>query len=171
MSDFIKELNPVARKPHKCMYCGCTIEPGTRYERQTLKYDGTIYDWICHEECSHVANILDMFDQVDDGLSGDDFNELLNDYINEEYRDPETDDLPEHIQKMTPLERVQMVKNDYYRPQFEIRRVRPIIFNYLKKVHTYKQTLSEYEEKLYQRYCTRYVELLYELEGGAHYDL
>lgn len=75
----LKTLEPIARKEHKCMYCGGAIKKGEKYERGTYLNDGYIYDWIAHISCTDLASELNMWDNVDGGLSEDDFREFIND--------------------------------------------------------------------------------------------
>ena len=83
----IKDSHPIAKKEHICELCGCTINKGQKYYRQTNVYDGRIYDWVEHEECREIASELDMFGECDydEGLSSDLFKEILNDYIYQEH--------------------------------------------------------------------------------------
>lgn len=78
----IKETHPIARKEHTCMLCGCTINVGERYVRQTI-FDGCeIYDATCHEDCVGLAYKLDI-DDDGDGISQDDFQAAIDDYLSE----------------------------------------------------------------------------------------
>ena len=45
----LRNVQPTARKEHKCEYCGGIIHVGEKYDRQTNVFDGHIYDWICHK--------------------------------------------------------------------------------------------------------------------------
>lgn len=82
----IKESHPIARKEHICELCGCKINKGQKYYRQTNVYDWRIYDWIEHEECREIASELVVYDECDDeGLSPDCFKEILNNYIHREH--------------------------------------------------------------------------------------
>lgn len=47
--ELLKESHPIARKEHRCMFCGCIIPKGERYRRTTNKYDGDIYEFVTHE--------------------------------------------------------------------------------------------------------------------------
>ena len=91
----LTELNtsyPTARKEHKCMWCGCTINVGEKYERQTLKYDNQIYDWVAHLECAKITGLLNMFDDCyGDGLNENDFQESIQQYLYEYHYNEETD--------------------------------------------------------------------------------
>ena len=82
MTETIKELHPVARKPHRCDWCGGIIEKGEEYVRNTLKYDNEApYDWCSHKDCEEIVRVLDM-SQVcadSDGISADDFEEIVYD--------------------------------------------------------------------------------------------
>ena len=71
-----------ARKQHVCDFCGLLIEVGTIYELQVNISEGILYSWKSHLSCNEIAGELDMFDDWDDGLTGEGFKE----YIQEEYR-------------------------------------------------------------------------------------
>ena len=104
----IKESHPIARKEHLCEFCGCKINKGQKYYRQTNVYDGCIYDWIEHEECREIASELDMFGECDsdEGLSSEGFEEILDNYIHREHYDDITDDIAEDWQGLTIYEEV-----------------------------------------------------------------
>lgn len=112
MPDILKELTPIARKEHICMYCGCKIAVGEKYQRDTLIYDGTIYDWVAHTDCHSIASELDMYDWVDDGLSGEDFREYVDQYLYDNYYDEETEDVREDILSMSFIEKVRFILSE-----------------------------------------------------------
>lgn len=88
----LNESYPTARKEHKCMWCGCTIEVGEKYERQTLKYENQIYDWVCHLECREVAVLLDMFDyDYGEGIDGEHFIEYIQEWLFDKHYNDETE--------------------------------------------------------------------------------
>ena len=64
----LRDKTPVARKEHRCNFCGGVISVGEKYNRQTNVYDGRVDDWVSHCECSKLACELDMFDDCDEGL-------------------------------------------------------------------------------------------------------
>lgn len=104
----LKESHPISRKEHICELCGGKINKGQKYHRQTNIYDGCIYDFISHEECSQIAFELDMYDNCDseDGLSPDYFKDILDDYIHQEHYNDFTDDTAEDWQYLTRYEEV-----------------------------------------------------------------
>lgn len=104
----IKDSHPIARKEHICELCGCKINKGQKYYRQTNVFDGRIYDWIEHEECREIASKLDMFGECDsdEGLSSEDFEEMLDEYIHQEHHNDITDDIAEDWQNLTRYEEV-----------------------------------------------------------------
>ena len=108
MPTTLKESHPIARKEHLCGLCGCKINKGQKYNRQTNIYDGYIYDWIEHEECCQIASELDMYDECDydEGLSSDCFKEILDDYIHQEHYNDFADDIAEDWQSLTRYEEV-----------------------------------------------------------------
>lgn len=88
----LKIAHPIARKEHKCMYCCGTISVGEKYERQTNKYDGQIYDWVCHLECQEVAGLLNMFNyDYGEGINGEDFIEHLQEWLYDKHYNDETE--------------------------------------------------------------------------------
>ena len=82
MPTVLKETHPTARKRHFCGLCGCAIEKGQKYTRQTCA-DGDIYDFVAHEECCGVAVELDMYNEccAYEGLTSEIFCEFIEDYI------------------------------------------------------------------------------------------
>lgn len=77
----INFTTPKARKNHICDYCNDTIDKGEVYNSQTNRFEGDIYVWKAHINCSEIASLLNMHDECDDGVTADDFSE----YINNEY--------------------------------------------------------------------------------------
>jgi hypothetical protein len=60
----LSETFPVAKKRHRCIWCGQHIEPGEKYRRERSVYDGSMQDFAWHPECA---------DDQQEGLrSGDD---------------------------------------------------------------------------------------------------
>lgn len=52
MSDFHAEpTSPIAKKEHRCIYCGGPILIGERYMQQEGFYDGEPYRSRYHDEC------------------------------------------------------------------------------------------------------------------------
>lgn len=89
------ELNrsyPTARKEHKCMCCGGVINVGDKYERQTIIYDGQIYDWVCHLECQKITGLLNMFDYCnDEGVTADYFQWSICEWLHDHHYNDESD--------------------------------------------------------------------------------
>lgn len=104
----IKESHPIARKDHICELCGCKINKGQKYYRQTNIFDGRIYDWIEHEECREIASELVVYDECDydEGLTPDLFKEILDNYIHQEHYNDFANDTAEDWQNLTRYEEV-----------------------------------------------------------------
>lgn len=104
----LKESHPIARKEHLCELCGCKINKGQKYHRQTNVYDGRVYDWIEHEECCQIVSELDMCSECDcdEGLSSDYFKDILNEYIYQKHYNDSADDIAEDWQSLTRYEEV-----------------------------------------------------------------
>lgn len=71
MPDLISQQDRKARKAHTCSYCNGTIKKGEIYEHSKLAYEGEIYEWKSHKDCSMVAN--ELWEFID--MTGDDFSE------------------------------------------------------------------------------------------------
>ena len=62
-----------------------------------------------HEECSHIASELDMYDECDyyyEGLSADCFKDILDEYIYQKHYDDSVDDISEDWKRLTRYESV-----------------------------------------------------------------
>lgn len=93
MPEVLQEKSPIARKEHRCDYCGGTIHAGERYKNQTLVYDGTVYPWKSHEQCYSLTSYIEY--DPDYGISEDDFQSWVNEYVAENHFDKEKDDIAE----------------------------------------------------------------------------
>ena len=104
----LKETHLIARKEYLCELCECKINKGQKYNHQTNIFDGCIYDWVEHEECSQMVSELDMYDgcDYDEGLTADRFKDILNDYIYQKHYNDFTDDIAEEWQNLTRYEEV-----------------------------------------------------------------
>lgn len=95
----LKTTHPVARKVHHCNFCYGKINLGQRYIRQTILFDGDIYDWLEHEECNEICCELDMWADCDSdyGISSEQFQETIDqaiyDTFSEEEMESEWDNL------------------------------------------------------------------------------
>lgn len=70
----LSKKDVLARKNHRCDYCGLPIETGSLYERTGLIYDDGPYTWKSHKHCEDFAHDFNFYDDIDDeGLSGDSF--------------------------------------------------------------------------------------------------
>ncbi len=100
MIKVLRNKTTIARKEHRCEFCGEVIHVGEKYYRQTNVYDGCIYDWVCHCDCLQLACELDMFDDCDEGIDGDGFINSLNQYVHDNHYDD----------KILALSRYELVK-------------------------------------------------------------
>jgi hypothetical protein len=53
----LSESWPIARKQHRCIWCGQHIEPGEKYRRERSVYDGEMQDHKWHPECDADAAV------------------------------------------------------------------------------------------------------------------
>lgn len=67
-SDFYVNTHPTARKPHRCMMCRRSIDPGEQYRRGAGMDGSTAWTWIECAHCSALAGYLtSQDDYYDDG--------------------------------------------------------------------------------------------------------
>lgn len=66
-----------ANKEHRCNFCCEKIRQGETYVTSTHKQDGTVYDWKTHKHCSEIADRLKMYEDCDEGLTDEGFQESI----------------------------------------------------------------------------------------------
>lgn len=66
-----------ANKEHRCNFCCEKIRQGEIYVTSTHKQDGTVYDWKTHKHCSEIADRLKMYEDCDEGLTDEGFQESI----------------------------------------------------------------------------------------------
>lgn len=109
MPELIRKSKPIARKEHRCMWCGGVIPVGEMYERTVLKYDGYVYEWINHLQCRELAGSLDMFYECgNEGLGEEYFKECIDNYIWEHHQNENDEidegwDLPTYYEKVLKI--------------------------------------------------------------------
>lgn len=91
--DVLEQKTRTARKEHKCNFCGETIHVGEKYDWQKNVSEGSIYEWKAHLSCCSIASKLSMYDYADEGVTDDDFKEMINEEYNR-WRDPNEKILP-----------------------------------------------------------------------------
>lgn len=66
-----------AAKEHRCNFCGEKIHKNEVYLKSTYVADGGLYDWKTHKRCADLANKLKMYEDCDEGVTQDDFVEIV----------------------------------------------------------------------------------------------
>lgn len=66
MSDFGEYAYPVARKNHRCEWCGESIPAGEKYVRYVGMWESEFQNWAMHQECHDAAS---MSDDIYDGFA------------------------------------------------------------------------------------------------------
>ena len=103
----LKETRPVANKEQVCNWCGSKIVKGEKYNRQTILFDGSIYDWVSHLDCLELTGLLNMFDyDYGDGINEDIFKECVEEYIYEHHYDNDLDDIEKEWQNLSLYDKV-----------------------------------------------------------------
>lgn len=73
-----------ASKDYICNYCGGKINKGDEYNYQNNKYADELYTWRTHNMCDVLASHYNMHDYADEGLTGDDFQEHIDEIYHDE---------------------------------------------------------------------------------------
>jgi hypothetical protein len=73
----LSEKVQTARKKHICNFCGLPINPGEKYEAQFIENCGDAYPCKTHPSCSALADKLDMYSLCDEGVTEDNFYEIV----------------------------------------------------------------------------------------------
>jgi hypothetical protein len=63
--DTIKDEMVKARKPHRCIWCGETIEKGEVHQSRAYRFDGEFMHDRLHVECKEA---MDKADFIEDGF-------------------------------------------------------------------------------------------------------
>ena len=79
----LSQRKPKATKGHVCDFCYDKINKGEVYENSTNVYEGVLYTWKTHHRCSEIASKLKMYDDADEGVTGDMFIDYINDYYSD----------------------------------------------------------------------------------------
>lgn len=95
----LRDKNVIARKHYKCMLCNGNIEKGEKYNRQTIIYDGEIFDCNCHIHCISLIPLLEM-DGPDDYIYEDDFIDSIREYAKENHPDWDLNDIAKCARKI-----------------------------------------------------------------------
>lgn len=85
MIERIKRRTPLARKSHGCQFCSSlAIQAGQAYVRDTLVYEGRVYDWVACCACDQlVVEVCDWSGGYgDDGIGSETFFEWACDNTN-----------------------------------------------------------------------------------------
>lgn len=85
MPELLRERRPRSRGRVRCSLCHARIPAGMVYQRDTIVYDGCVYDWCECPACEPVMSHLVRIDwRDDDGITVDDAIEWAMYYASEE---------------------------------------------------------------------------------------
>lgn len=106
----LRNATPVAKKEHVCNWCGSNIIKGEKYNRQTILFDGRIYDWVSHLDCLELTGLLNMFDyDYGDGINDETFRECVDEYIYTHHYDTDSDDIEKEWDNLSIHEKVKKI--------------------------------------------------------------
>ena len=103
MATLLKDGHPIARKEHQCPWCAHVIKPGEKYYRQTVAYDGSVYDNISCEECNEIFGFLWEYWELEDLTGSEEFMERIWDVLGDFMSKEEIRKLNNHEQVLEVL--------------------------------------------------------------------
>lgn len=68
-----------ARKDHCCDFCGYKILHKEKYIKSTY-VDDIVFDWKTHKYCDKLSHTLNMYEDAYEGVSMNDFQEIVSDH-------------------------------------------------------------------------------------------
>lgn len=71
--EVIRTKIKIARKEHRCSFCGCKISKGEQYRHSTNKCDGSLYVWRAHLHCQTLCGEIWNYVDPDEGMTSDQF--------------------------------------------------------------------------------------------------
>jgi hypothetical protein len=77
MTLILSDSDPIARRDHRCIWCGETIVKGEKYHKQSGRFDGDFYVNKLHAECQSAMSELCNIDRY----------AVLRDWINRVLKD------------------------------------------------------------------------------------
>lgn len=80
--EILRQSKPKSKKEHTCDFCIEKIEKGKVYNSDTISHGDEFYTWKTHLKCAIIANKLTMYEDSQDGVTSDEFQ----DYITEEFK-------------------------------------------------------------------------------------
>ena len=82
----LKQETPIARKEHRCMFCGGGIKKGEKYSHEVFITDGDIDDQKMHLCCNKA--VKEFFDPYDEYLDVDCIMDCLNETLKDKGIEP-----------------------------------------------------------------------------------
>lgn len=83
METLMQPTETKAKKVHRCDFCAERIAIGDKYIKSTHKHEGDVYDWKAHDYCSELASTMKMYEDADEGVTGDSFMESVSEKYND----------------------------------------------------------------------------------------
>lgn len=118
MIQIINSTTPVAKKVHKCNFCLGKIAIGEKYDYDVCVNDGDLYPWKAHVKCNELASKLNMYYNCEEGVTDDDFYEIIRNQFQEMYQKKEGVLISwQDIHKMLFKEQLDYVYNNLFNKQ------------------------------------------------------
>ena len=84
MPTLLRSSTPRARKAHRCSSCTGVISVGETYQRDTLKYDDRVYDWLSCEGCEALhLEVWVWADRPDEGVGPEDYEAWADEHLDD----------------------------------------------------------------------------------------
>lgn len=84
--NILESKERVAKKEHKCNFCGGKIDIGEKYDYQKCRDDDGLYEWKSHLHCLYLVSHFGMMNYADgNGLTEDYFRDQIREIWDEQF--------------------------------------------------------------------------------------
>lgn len=100
-----------ARKEHICGLCGCKIDIGKKYIKQTNTDNNLIWNFLMHIECSKILSMPYFVGEID-GIDEDMYSSFIVDYIRTHHYNKDIDNVEEEWRNLSNYEATKKILDE-----------------------------------------------------------